>query len=244
MTGLSPQRVLPQNAGSASAFGDVAPPTASIAHVVSGGGWQTTFTLANTGSSSAQAKLSFFDNNGNPLSLPLTFEDSGAKTTTSVLSETIAAGNTLVVETSGTNTEIGSAILSTGGTVGSFAICHYSPTGQETVVPLETRNATAYILAFDNTNGLSTTLDVANISNQTANVSIIVRDDKGAKLGTATIDLPAHGHTSFTLAKSYSFTSGKRGTVEFDTPPNGQISVVGLRTSSSGRLSNIPVLAK
>jgi hypothetical protein len=71
--------------GSASALGDVAPPSGSMAHVASGGGWQTTFTLANTGTASAQAKLSFFDNNGNPLALPLTFEDSGAKTTTSVL---------------------------------------------------------------------------------------------------------------------------------------------------------------
>jgi len=230
--------------GSASALGDVAAPTGSMAHVVSGGGWQTTFTLANTGTSSAQAKLSFFDNNGNPLSLPLTFEDSGAKTTTSSLNQTIAAGNTLVVETTGTSTEVGSAILSTEGSVGGFAIFHDSKTGQETVVPLQTASASAYLLAFDNTNGLSTSLDLANLSNQAENVPMIVRSDTGTKLGTATINLPAHGHTSFTLAKSYSFSNGKRGTVEFDTPPNGQISVVGLRTSATGSLSNIPVLAK
>ena len=112
------------------------------------------------------------------------------------------------------------------------------------MVPLQTANATAYILAFDNTNGLSTSLDLANISNQAANVPMTVRSDTGAKLGTTTVDLPAHGHRSFTLAKTYSFSSGKRGTVEFDTPPNGQISVVELRTSATGSLSNIPVLVK
>jgi hypothetical protein len=230
--------------GSASALGDVALPTGSIAHVASGGGWQTIFTLANIGTSSGQAKLSFFDNNGNPMSLPLTFEDSGAKTTTSVLTETIAAGNTLVVETSGTTAEVGSAILSVEGSVGGFAIFQDSKTGQETVVPLQTANASAYILAFDNTNGLSTDLDLANVSNQSANVPMVIRSDTGTKLGTATINLPVHGHTSFTLAKAYTYSNGKRGTVEFDTPPNGQISVVGLRTSATGSLSNIPVLGK
>jgi hypothetical protein len=227
--------------GSASTLGDVTPPTASIARVASGSGWQTTFTLSNTGTSSAQVKLTFFDNNGNPLSLPLTFEDSGTKTTTSSLSQTIATGNTLVVATSGTATEIGSAQLSATGTVGGFATYQFN--SQQSTAPFQT-NATAYILAFDNTSGASTTIDVANITSQSANVPVTIRDDKGNTLGTETITLPAHGHTSFKLASQYSFTTDKRGRVEFDTPPNGQISALGLRTSSSGSLTTIPVLAK
>ena len=41
----------------------------SIAHLASGGdGWQTTFVLVNTGTSAAQATLSFFDDQtGAPL---------------------------------------------------------------------------------------------------------------------------------------------------------------------------------
>jgi hypothetical protein len=49
---------------------------------------------------------------------------------------------------------VGSAILTTTGNVGGFAIFRYNPTAQEAVVPLETRNAGAYPLAFDDTNGL------------------------------------------------------------------------------------------
>ena len=228
--------------GSASALGDVGAPKGSMARLVSGGGWQTTFTLSNTGTSSAHVQLNFFDNNGNSLSLPLTYEDTGAKTNTSTLSQTITPGNTLIVATAGTSTETGSAQLSTNGSVGGFATYQFN--GRQMSAPFQTTNATAYIVAFDNTSGNSTTLDLANVSGQVTDVPVIVRDDRGNKLGTETINLPPRGHTSFKLTSQYSFTANKRGTVEFDTTPSGQIGVVGQRTSANGNLGNLPVMAK
>jgi hypothetical protein len=74
---------------------------------------------------------------------------------------------------------VGSAQLTTDGNVSGFAIFHYKPSGQEAVVPLETRNASAYVLAFDYTNGAATGLALANVSNQAANVPVIIRDDTG-----------------------------------------------------------------
>jgi hypothetical protein len=219
----------------------------SMPQVASGGGWQTTFTLVNTGTASAQAQLSFFDNNGNALSLPLTVVQSGTKTTASSVNQTVLPGDQLVILTSGSNTGasvIGSAQLTTDGSVGGFAIFRFNPTGQEAVVPLETRNASAYVLAFDNTNGLATGLALANVSDQPANVPIVLRDDTGASVGTATINLLAHGHTSFMLTSSYASVAGKRGTVEFDTPAGGQISVLGLRATPTGAVTTIPLLAK
>jgi hypothetical protein len=38
--------------------------------------------------------------------------------------------------------------------------------------------------------------------------------------------------------------AGKRGTVEFDTPADGQISVLGLHATPTGAITTIPVLAK
>jgi hypothetical protein len=219
----------------------------SMAQVASGGGWQSTFTLVNTGASSAQAQLSFFDDNGNPLSLPLTFVQSGAVTTSSTVVDVIAAGATLVILTHGNNTGasvVGSAQLTTTGDVSGFAIFRYNPTGQEAVVPLEARNASAYVLAFDNTGGLATGLALANISNQAANVPVVLRDDAGTSLGTATINLAARGHTSFMLTASYPSVASKRGTVEFDSPAGMQISVLGLRATPSGAVTTIPVLEK
>jgi hypothetical protein len=216
----------------------------SMPQVASGGGWQTTFTLVNTGTSAAQAQLSFFDNNGNALSLPLTFVQPGATMTVPTISPTIAAGATLVILTQGSNagaTLVGSAQLTTTGNVGGFAIFRYNPTGQEAVVPLETRNASGYVLAFDNTNGLATGLALANVSNQAQTVPVVLRDDTGASLGTATINVAARGHASFMLTDNYAAVAGKRGTVEFDTPAGTQISALGLRASPTGAVTTIPV---
>jgi hypothetical protein len=115
------------------------------------------------------------------------------------------------------------------------------------VVPLETRNASAYVLAFDNTNHLVTGVALANVSvpGQAVAVQAVLRDDTGASLGTSTtINLAAGGHTSFILADSYKSVAGKRGTVEFDIPAGTQVSALGLRATPTGAVTTIPVLAK
>jgi hypothetical protein len=218
----------------------------SMAQVASGGGWQTTFTLVNTGTSPAQATLSFSDDKGNALSLPLTLVQTGQAVTTATLSRTVAGGASLVIVTQASTALVGSAQLTTGGNVRGFAIFRYNPTGQEAVVPLETRNASAYVLAFDNTNHLVTGVALANVSipSQAVAVKVVLRDDTGASLGTATINLAAGGHTSFILANSYASVADKRGTVEFDTPAGAQISALGLRATPAGAVTTIPVLAK
>jgi len=216
----------------------------SMAHVAAGGGWQTTFTIVNTGTSAAEVQLSLFDNNGHALPLPLTLVQSGTITTASTLTKTIGAGATLVILATGQTLATGSAQLATVGNVTGFAIFRYNPSGQEAVVPLETRNASAYVLDFDNTNGLVTCVALANVSNQAANVPIVIRDDQGATLGTATINLAARGHTSFVLTNNYAYTAGKRGTVEFDTPSGTGITVLGLRATPSGALTTIPAIVK
>ncbi len=234
-------------AGTATNLGDIAV-IGTMAHVASGGGWLTTFTLSNTGTVPANIQLSFFGDNGEPLSLPLLFLDSNNTMTSSSLTETISAGATLVIATHADSSAAlvtGSAQLTTtGGNVNGFAVFHYNPNGQEAVVPIQTQNAAAYVLAFDNTNGLSTGLAIANVSNQAVKVPMIARDDAGAQLGTATISLPAHGHISFTLPLTYGFVKGKRGTVEFDTPSNAQISALAIRGAPSGSFTTIPVLLK
>jgi len=233
--------------GTASALGDVAP-SGTMAHLASGAGWLTTFTLTNTGTSEANIQLNFYDDNGNPVSLPLTFEDTNTNSTTATVNETLAAGATLIIATNAKSNAAlvtGSAELtSTGGNTSGFAVFHYNPNAQEAVVPLQTGTANGYVLAFDNTNGLTTGMAVANVSTQSVKVPMIVRDDTGAQLGTATIDLAPHGHTSFLLATNYSFAKDKRGTVEFDTPSNGQISALGIRSAPTGSFTTIPALVK
>ncbi len=222
----------------------------SIAHLASGGdGWQTTFVLVNAGTSATSATLSFFnDQTGFPVSLPLAFPQTGGGTTMTVPSYTaqLAAGATLVIASSGAQALItGSAQLSTTGNVSGFVIFRHN--GQEAVVPLESRNASGYIIAFDNTGGTATGIAINSVSALPVNVPVIIRDDTGAQIGTDTLNLAANGHLAFTLvSQEYPQTANIRGTIEFDTPAGATIGALGIRIppGASSTYTTLPALAK
>ncbi len=217
----------------------------TMAHVASGGGWQTIFTLVNTGTASANTTLNFFDDNGSPLSLPLSFPQTGATLTGSLVNRAIPAGATLVIITQGQSTGAsvtGSAQLSTNGNVSGFAI--FQNAGQEAVVPLEVGSANSYTLAFDNTGNLATGIALANSSGQPAVVPATLRGDTGATLATTTINLPANGHSSQMLTTLFPAAANIRGTLEFDTPSGGQIGALGIRATPAGAYTTIPAMAK
>ena len=228
----------------------------SMAQLASAGNWTTTITLVNTGTTPVQARLNFFDDNGNPLALPLSFPppSGGASPLVlllaSTLDRTLNPGAELVIQSTGPNSQptlVGWAQLLTNGTIGGFAVFSQvvGNTIQDAEVPLENRNASGYVVPFDNTNGSATGIALANISPQTVNSAITIRDDTGAVIVSDTITLPAMGHTSFNLTDRYaSMTAQRRGTLEFRTPSAGQISVLGLRFNATGAFSTIPALAK
>jgi hypothetical protein len=218
-----------------------------MAHLASGGSWDTTLTLVNTGAAPSEALLNFFGDNGSPLQLPFTFPQAPPANplVAATLDRVIDVNALLVLDTQqpGTNLpQVGSAQLLTGSNIGGFAIFKYTVTGQEAVVPLETRDAASYVLAFDNTGAVATGVALANVGGQAANIPVVIRDDTGTQIGKDTIDLPAQGHTSFLLATKYGLTDRKRGTMEFDTPAAGQISGLGLRANGK-TLTTLPLLA-
>ena len=232
----------------------------SMPHLAAKENWLTTFTLVNKGAAAATARLSFFgdpaDSSGNgPLALPLTFPQQAAGAgplLATSFDRTLATNASLIVTTSGPQTPpvlVGSAQLAATGAVDGFAIFHLIPGAQEAVVPMETRNASSYLLPFDNTGGVVLAAAVANVSPQAANVGIVIRDDTGTMIGTpgATIALGANGHTAFVVPSQFPATANKRGTIEFDTPAGGQISLLGIRTtpltSTTNTLTTIPALA-
>ena len=180
----------------------------SIAHIATGNGWQTTFVLVNTGTTSAQAHLKFLADDGSPLSLPLTFPQiaGGAASTASTVDQTLAAGAMLLVQSAAPVSDpaptVGSAQLNTSGNIGGFVIFRLNPRmDRKLVVPLESRNANAYLLkAFGQYRRHSATgVALNNVAAQGINVPVIVRDDTGAQIATDTLSLPANGHSSFTL---------------------------------------------
>jgi len=221
----------------------------SIAHLASGGdGWQTTFVLVNTGTNAAPATLSFFaDQTGAPLSLPLSFPQSGdAPTTAPSYTKTLAAGATLVIVSDGAPQLLtGSAQLSSSGNVSGFVIFRHN--GQEAVVPLESRNANAYVIAFDNTNGTATGVALNAVSAGQVGIPVTVRDDTGTIVATDTITLAANGHYAFTLGTDkYPAAAHIRGTIEFDKPTGAQIGALGIRIPAvaAHTYTTLPALAR
>jgi hypothetical protein len=226
--------------------------TASMPHLAVAGSWTTTITLVNTGSTAAQTRLSFFDDNGNPLTLPLTFPQTSTSSgplLASTLDRTLNPGAILVIQSTGPDAVpiVGWAQLLANGSVGGVAIfdSNTGTTDHQVGISFENRNANSYIFPFDNTGNFVTAVALANASAQAGNVGITIRDDTGAVVFSSTIALAAQAHTSFVLPSSYGFTAGARGTVEFDAPNGGQISTLGLLFNNATRaFGNIPVLVK
>ncbi len=238
----------------------------TMAHLAAEENWTTTFTLVNNNVVPATARLSFFgddnayslDPNGaGPLTLPLTFPQAGGSSApllAATFDRPVGSYASLIVDSAGPQGTppvlIGSAQLVSTNTVNGFAIFHQTTTGQEAVVPMDTRRATSYLLAFDNTNGLVLGVAVENVAAQPAVIPVIVRNENGALIATqkTSISLDGNGHLQFVLtdpANGFPETANIRGTIEFDTPPNGQISVLGLRFSPpNNALTTIPALAE
>jgi hypothetical protein len=221
----------------------------SMAQVASGGAWTTSFTLLNAGAAPAQALLNFFDDNGNPLPLPLSFPQTAGvgPRQAATLELRLNPGASLVVETKGPEsapTQVGWAELLTDGGITGFAVFQQSvATGpQAAVVPLDNRDAASYLLTFDNTGGFSTGVALANAVSRAATIEILIRDSAGAISLSDTVTLAAQGHTSFNLADRYIATAQHSGTVEFRTPAGGRISVLGLRFSPTGAFTTVPAV--
>ena len=224
----------------------------SMPHLAAEENWTTTFTLVNKGSTPTQARLSLFGDAGGELTLPLVLPQQSAvlgPLLATSIEPAISANASLIVNSAGPQTppvETGSAQLAAAGPVDGFAIFHLIPGAQEAVVPLETRSANSYLLAYDNTGGVVLGIALANVSAQAANIGVVIRDDSGSQIGTATLAMPANSHTSFVLSTLYPVTTDKRGTIQFNTPAGGQISVLGIRTTPLGNsktLTTIPALA-
>jgi hypothetical protein len=240
--------------GSVTANGSASlPPSGIFAQVASGGGWTTSFTLLNLLPAASGANLTFWNDDGTPLALPLTFspELGQLPTTSSSIDFVIPANGVALVETelpeAAAATVGWTRLTAPAGVVGSATFRYQSTATQdlEAVVPLETRTPASFVLPFDNTAGLTTGVALANGSDtSTANIQIIARNAAGAQLLTGSISLPVRGHTSFMLATRYPSLVGILGSLEFQNPSGGNISVLGLRINQTGSLTSIPAQAK
>ncbi len=235
--GISSTPGTPPPAGSTSLSG---------AHVATGGGWQTLIQLVNPTATPAQAHLRIYDDNGNTLSIPLVSADGTINTTASSLDPTLGPQSVLILKSAATGGAVltGSAEVTSDSAISGFVIFSYTPTGQDVLVPLSSTAASSYSMAFDNTGGLSTGIAIASSSTTAITVGITAVDENGQQLINSTpVSIHALGHSSFVMGTQIPALANHRGTLVF-TPTSGQqISLVGIRATSAGALTGIPVLA-
>jgi len=223
----------------------------SMAHFAAEGSWVTTITLVNNGTASAPAHLDFFDDNGNPAALPLIFPQtsSALQAPATSVDSTLNPGAGLVIQTAGPDsqpTQTGWIRLLNSGNISGFAVFKQIQSGSqfEATVPIETRNPGSFVLFFDNTNGYVTSVALANIATSPTHVEVVIRDDIGEVIQSDNLSLAALGHTAFVISERFGDAAQGRGTMEFDTPVGGQISVLGLSFNPTSAFTTIPALAK
>src|SRR5207245_202514 len=79
----------------------------SFAQVVSGGGWKTTMTLSNLSSVTVNAQINLYSDNGNPITLPLIFPQSGSITFAPSVGLTISPNDSIVIQSTASTSSIG-----------------------------------------------------------------------------------------------------------------------------------------
>ena len=223
----------------------------SIAHLAAAGGWTTNFTFVNSSPSATPVRINFFDDNGNPLTLSVDFPQTGVSgLLASSIDRVVNPGAVLELVATGPNSQsvqTGWAQVLSNGAIDGFAAFRLTTAtiDNQALAPLEKRNTSAYLLAFDNTAGFVAGVALANTSSQSGSIGISIRDDAGTPVFSSTIAMGAMAHTSFVLPTNYIFAAGKRGTIEFDPPAGMQLSTLGIQFNTvTNGFSTIPALTR
>jgi hypothetical protein len=223
----------------------------SLAHVASGGGWKTTVNLQNISSARNMVTVSFFADDGNPLTLPFTITQQGSTivSTGSSLNAAIDPSATILIETeasAGGPISVGWAQVASSVPISGFAIFRQHLNGQdaEGTTPLETRSLSDLILPYDNTAGFATGAAFVNAVNTAITLNAVIRDDSGVQLAVQSIPLNAMGHIAFLVGTQFPATSGRRGLIEFQNPSGSNIAALGLRFSPAFSFTSIPITVR
>lgn len=216
--------------------------TRVISQVADGSGWKTTITLVNLDTVPADYTVRFWRQDGVALQVPL--NTGGALDT---IQGTIPVGGTRVIETLGGTTALvqGWAQLTTTRNVNGLAVFRQRVDGrpdQEAAVTLTTPT-TKFAMPFDNTTDFVTSMALVNTSATLGStVTVVIRDESGAQIGSDVISLGGRAYLPFALTSRFASTLGRRGTVEFSS--TSLITGLGLRFNSGGAFTSFPVSVK
>ena len=215
-----------------------------IPQLVEGAGWSTAMTFVNLDVKSVRFTIYFLDDNGDDLAIPVT----GIGTTAGV-DITLPVNNTITVQTPGTSASLkqGWVYIERGidDIVSGLAVFRQRVSGRpdfEAVVPIVSEFDDRFVLLYDNTNGFTTAVAIANPSVAAVRIPITVRDEDGNVLETRTTSLDGLAHIAGSIPDTWPVTRGRRGSIEFRTNNLG-VGVLGLRFNPSGAFTSFHVLS-
>jgi hypothetical protein len=218
----------------------------SFAQVASGAGWKTTMTLINSSSAPSAARIEFHANDGTPLSLPLSFPQSGMTITNSFANVTIGPNASLVIETEAVTSTIsvGWADVRSTSPLSGYSIFRLRSPGvpdSEGTVSLDADSSPSQIMPYDNTKGYRTGLALSNGTANIVNVVMTLTDQNGAAISTSQISLAGFGHASFFLPDLVPQSANQLGMIQL-LNGSGDVSGIGLRFSPSGSFTSVPFI--
>jgi len=213
---------------------NAAPESRILSQFAFGGGWYSALYFTNTGASAVSVPVNFVADNGTSLNVPSV----GTSTTVN-----LAARGTAIIEAPNVGPlNQGYVSLSLPGGVTGYGVFRQSVPGsgdQEAVVPLSGASSTTSTLIWDDTN-FTTAVAIVNPSSLNTMVTIVVRDESGATIGTSALSLAAKSKTAAALRDlpGLGAMAGKRGSADF-TVAFGNVAVLGLRFSGAA-FTSIP----
>jgi hypothetical protein len=215
-----------------------------FAQVAAGGGWKTTIALINLSTATVNGQINFYSDNGNALTLPLTFPQFGLSTSASSQTFTLIPNESLVIDSEAASSmSVGWAGVQASGPLSGYSIFQEQLPGaieSEGTASFDSSTSSSLTLPYDNTSGYRTGIALANQSASPVKVTAVLRDQNGAQLASAQVSLQAFGHASFFLDELSSVSRNQLGVVQFQT--GGPLSAVGLRFSPSDSFTSIPIV--
>jgi hypothetical protein len=237
----------------AGAFGQ-----GTFGQIAFGGSWQTTFTLMNMSTTSADVTLSFFDDNGLPLAAPV--QGFGVMSVYTFTIPPSNAQNVVLSSLAGTTTQGWASMSTTGNVRGQGSFRFQLPSGviSEAVVPLS-RPAQlecivsfpppdpVIVIPFDNTGGQDntanqyvTSLAFVNTNTKSTSKSFAMEfyDQSNKLLAAPSLLLAAMGHTAFVSKDAYPALRNTKGILRIHAS-TADLTVLGLLSNFTGAITTI-----
>ncbi len=218
----------------ASTGGGGSTPTAnthSTPALIFGGGWSSTLYFVNGTDADVSFDVNFKKNDG-------TAFDPNGSGATQKLAITARGLGVVALGADGALTQ-GSASFDLPDGVTGFSLMKLSAQNtpdQELMVPIaKTTDQKQVVAVFDDT-VINSLVAISNPSGAAGTVTMTVRDDKGATVGSSDIKLAAGARAVFQLKDRVADAAGKRGTLSFSTS-DGAVSATVIRFGGSALIA-------